>query len=102
MWMIVQRGEVTDDSSRQLQHAVRALDGLILMATRTGPVVALDDSMAPQLERHPLVQFMGPVRLNPRGAAADRLERIFAENLSRQIDLGALAQMQAAGEEPLT
>jgi hypothetical protein len=97
MWMIVQRGEVTDDSSRQLQHAVKALEGFILMVTRSGPVVALDDAVAPQLERHPLVEFMGPVQLNPRGLAADRLERIFAANLSRQLDIEALARMQAEG-----
>ncbi len=102
MWMVVQRGEVTDDTSRRLQHAVKALDGFILMVTRTGPVVALDDTVAAQLEQHPLVEFMGPVMLNPRGLAADRLERIFAENLSRQIDPDALARLQAAGEQPPT
>jgi hypothetical protein len=91
MWMIAQRGEVTDDTSRELQHWVRRCGGLILMVTRSGPLVALDDQDAPAVERHPLVEHMGPVRLNPNGFAASRLEQVFARNLSRQLDIGGEA-----------
>jgi hypothetical protein len=96
MWLIAVRGELTDGSSRELQRAVRERGGLILMVTRTGPIVALEDSEAAEVEKHPLVAFMGPVQLNPRGIAADRLQRVFAENLSRQIDLAALEEAEAA------
>ena len=96
MWFLATRGDLTDERSRELQRAVRERGGLILMVTRTGPIVALDDVEAAEVEKHPLVAFMGPVQLNPRGLAADRLQRVFAENLSRQVDLAALEEAQAA------
>jgi hypothetical protein len=42
--------------------------------------------------RNPLVEFLGPVTLNPNGVAAGILARIFAENLSKQIEGGASDQ----------
>lgn len=94
MWMIAQRGEVTEDTSRELQRWVRQCGGLILMVTRSGPLVALDDQDAPAVEQHPLVAHMGPVRLNPHGVAAKRLEQIFARNLSRQLDVSGLTDTE--------
>jgi hypothetical protein len=85
MYLISVRGELTQEASRDIQRHVRKFGGLILMVTRTGPIVALDDAVAPVVEQHPLIGFMGAVTLNPRGAAADRLQRIFAENLSKQF-----------------
>jgi hypothetical protein len=96
MWFIAQKGEVTEQTTRELTHAVREQGGLILMMTRTGPLVALDDDVAPVVERHPAVAFMGPVSLNPRGIAADRLQHIFAENLSKQLDLAAFEDLESA------
>jgi hypothetical protein len=96
MWMITQRGEVTEETSRELQLWVRQCGGLLLMATRSGPLVALDEDDAAKVEMHPLVEFMGPVELNPRGLAAKRLEAIFAENLSKQLDLDALRALEQA------
>lgn len=87
MYFINQKGEFSQDSSRTLQRAVREAGGFILMVTRNGPLVALATEKAPQVQRHPLVQFMGPVMLNPRGVAAQRLQQIFAENLSKQITI---------------
>jgi hypothetical protein len=96
MWMISQRGEVTDDTSRELQRWVKECGGLILIMTRSGPLVALDDEDAPIVEQHSLVEHMGPVELNPHGLAAKRLEQVFAQNLSRQIDLAGLTQGDGA------
>jgi hypothetical protein len=96
MWFIAQVGEVTDGSLRELCTAIRELGGVILMNTRTGPLVALDDDVAPAVEQHPLVAHMGPVALNPHGLAADRLQHIFAENISKQIDLAALEDAESA------
>jgi len=93
--MIAQRGEVTDDTSRELQHWIRRCGGLILMVTRSGPLVALDDQDAPAVEGHPLVEHMGPVHLNPNGVAARRLEQIFARNLGRQLAVGG----ETSGDE---
>jgi hypothetical protein len=96
MWMIAQRGEVTDDTSRELQRWVRECGGLILMMTRNGPLVALDDEDAPAVERHGLVEHMGPVQLNPHGLAAKRLEQVFAQNLSRQLELAGSTDADGA------
>jgi hypothetical protein len=98
MWFIAQKGEVTEETTRELTRAVREQGGLILMMTKTGPLVALEDQAAPVVEQHPLVGRMGPVSLNPRGIAVDRLQRIFAENLSKQLDLTAFDQSEAALE----
>ena len=49
-------------------------------------VIAIDDSQMPVIAHHPQVSFMGPVTLNPNGIAAQMLQNLFAQNLSRQID----------------
>jgi hypothetical protein len=87
MYIVGLKGGYSDDSSREVQRFVRSCGGLILMVTRTGPLVALDDSRAPAVSNHALVNFLGPVSLNPRGIAADRLQQIFADNLARQLNL---------------
>jgi hypothetical protein len=87
MWIIEQKGEYTPESSRTLQEFVHEHGGFILMVTRTGPLVALEDSKAAVVEKHPLVAFMGPVQLNPHGIAARQLQQIFAENLAKQLTI---------------
>ena len=88
MYIIALKGELTQDSSREIQRFVRQCDGFILMVTRAGPLVALDDTKAEVVAQHPLVRFMGPVTLSPHGLAAERLQQIFAENLSKQLKIG--------------
>ena len=93
MYLIAVRGGLTDEKSRDLQRFVRHHDGFILMVTRTGPIVALDERKSTLVSNHPLVEFMGPVELNPRGFLARELENIFAENLGKQV---ALVEDEAA------
>jgi hypothetical protein len=95
MYIIAQHGKVVQETSREVQRCVREQGGLILMVTRTGPLVLLDDSKVPQVQKHPLVRFMGPVTLNPRGVAANRLQQIFVKNLSKQLII-----QPAGGAEP--
>jgi hypothetical protein len=85
MYMIAMKGTVTEDSSRELQRFVRKCGGFILMSTQSGPLVALSEEQAAAVGSHPLVGFMGPVHLNPRGLAAGHLQQIFAENLEKQL-----------------
>lgn len=87
MYLIVLQGGYREDSSRDIQRLVCQEGGLILMVTRSGPIVALDDQRASKVSRHPLVKFMGGVTLNPHGLASDRLVRIFAQNLSQQVSI---------------
>src|SRR5262245_25880556 len=94
MYFVALKGEFTQDTSRTLQRLVRERSGFILMVTRNGPLVALDTERAPEVEKHPLVSFLGPVMLNPRGIAAQRLQQIFAQNLSKQLDLERLGVLE--------
>jgi hypothetical protein len=85
MYFVATNQRLTDETSRDLQRFVRDRGGLILMVTVNGPIVTLDESQAPMVEQHPLVQLVGPVNLNPRGVAAAELQRIFEHNLSQQL-----------------
>ena len=85
MFMIALRGGYSDDRSRDVQRFVRAHGGFILMSTRTGPIIALPEPELAAVAKHPLVAHIGGVTLNPRGIAADRLARVFAENLGQQV-----------------
>ncbi len=44
MYLIAVRGGMSDEKSRDLQRFVRHHDGFILMVTRTGPVIAIDET----------------------------------------------------------
>lgn len=94
MYIIAQKGGYSPDTARDLIGLVRQCGGFVLMTTRTGPLIALDDTALPTVAKHPLVAFIGPVTLNPRGIAADRLQRIFAENLSKQISVDSLGTLE--------
>lgn len=87
-YIITPHGEFTDDSARDLLHHVRRSGGYVLMVMQTSSVIAIDDSQMPAIGRHPQVAFIGPVTLNPNGIAAQMLQRLFAQNLSRQIEPG--------------
>lgn len=90
MYFVAVRGEMDQKTSRELQELIYHNGGFTLMVTRTGQVAALDDSKVPTLSKHPIVRNVGGVTLNPRGFAAERLQKIFAQNLSRQLDLSKL------------
>jgi hypothetical protein len=85
MYMVTFRGGFTAEASRDVQRHVRTLGGYILMVSPNGPVIAIDDSRAPEVAKHPSVDLVGGVTLNPRGRAAQYLQAIFTENLSKQI-----------------
>ena len=87
MYMVAFEGDYCDSTSRSVQHRVRECNGFTLMVMKTGIIAAFDDGMVPMVQSHPAVKMVGGVTLNPRGYAADRLQRIFAENLSKQIEV---------------
>lgn len=65
---------------------IRSLNGLILMATRQGAIVAgFDDSLVERVKKYQGVAFVGGVTLDPHGAASQELHRVFAEHLALQI-----------------
>jgi hypothetical protein len=87
MYMVAFDGEFSDAASRSVQHCIRDCKGFTLMVMKTGVIAAFDDAMVPRLQAHPAVRLVGGVTLNPRGFAAERVQRIFAENLSKQIEV---------------
>ena len=87
MYIVTFKGGFSQESSRSVQHHIRKLGGFILMVTRNGPLIAIDDSQAAAVGKQPAISFMGGVNFNPRGRAAEELQRIFAENLSKQVEI---------------
>ena len=89
MYMVAFNGDFSQPASRAVQHAIKKCSGFTLMVMRTGIIAAFDDRMVPFIESQPSVKLVGGVTLSPKGFAADRLQRIFAENLSKQLEVRA-------------
>jgi hypothetical protein len=87
MFLVGMMPGFSQETSRDVQHLVKKNGGFILMVTRNGPVVALDDSRVGAIQAHPQVRIVGGVTLDPKGLAAERLQRIFTENLMKQATL---------------
>jgi hypothetical protein len=90
MYFVAFNGAFSQQTSRDVQQLIYERHGFTLMVAKTGLVAALDDADAPIVAKHQAVRSVGGVTLNPRGWAAQRLQRIFAENLSRQVDMSKL------------
>lgn len=95
MYIVTFKGGFNQNASRDVQRHVRKLGGFILMVTPNGPIIAIDDSQAPAVAKHADVAFIGGVSLNPRGKAAESLQRTFAENLSKQVTIPAAGHSKA-------
>jgi hypothetical protein len=87
MYMVAFNGAFSQDTSRSVQQHIKKLNGFTLMVMKTGLIAAFDDSLVPYVQAHPAVKLVGGVTLSPQGYAADRLQKIFAENLSKQIEI---------------
>jgi hypothetical protein len=85
MYIVAFKGAFSQEVSRSVQHRIKQRGGFILMVAKTGIIAALDDSQVPAVQEHPDVALVGGVTLNPQGFAAERLKRVFAENLSKQL-----------------
>ncbi len=92
MYIVTFKGGFNQESSKSVQQHIRKLGGYVLMVTPNGPIVAIDDSQAAAAGKHPAIAFMGGVSFNPKGKAAEALQRIFAENLSKQIEVVAATE----------
>jgi hypothetical protein len=87
MYMVAFNGDFSQAVSRDVQHHIRKHNCVTMMVMKTGIIGAFDDSMVPFVQAHPSVKLVGGVSLSPNGYAADRLQRIFAENLAKQIQV---------------
>jgi hypothetical protein len=98
MFLVSMQPGFSQETSRDVQHLVRRNGGFILIVTPNGPVVAIDDSRVGAIQSHSQVRAVGGVTLNPKGLAAERLQRIFTENLAKQATLAAERIKQTKGE----
>jgi hypothetical protein len=89
MYFVAFKEGYSESASRDVQRQVREHSGVILMVTRSGIIVGLDDSQTAAIAKLPEVGLVGGVTLNPRGFAAERLQRVFMENLSKQFTIQA-------------
>lgn len=87
MYMVAFNGGFSQEMSRDVQHHIKKCNGFTLMVMKTGIIAAFDDGLVPHVQAHPGVKLVGGVTLSPKGYAADRLQRIFAENLSKQLEV---------------
>lgn len=85
MYIVAFKDGFSESASRDIQRQIRAVGGVILMVTRTGVIAGLDDAKVGVISKLPDVGVVGGVTLNPRGYAAERLQRVFMDNLAKQF-----------------
>jgi hypothetical protein len=87
-----------DDAAREeLAERVHRAGGFILMAAGAEALIAaLDEAWLPLIKQHEAVAFCGGLQLDPQGAAAEKLRRLFAANVAAQL------QARRADSAPLT
>ncbi len=86
MYLVQPRSEGDASARESIADFVALRDGFILMATSHGSlIVAFDEQHLAAIKAHPLVEFVGGVTLNPIGAQSASLQRVFAENVARQL-----------------
>lgn len=85
MYIVAFKDEATGEAARAIEEQVRQCGGFILMATRSGPLVLLPPAAVAVVAKHPRVGFVGGVTLDPSGFATQQLQRVFLENLTRQL-----------------
>ena len=73
---------------------------LLLLAHACLDEWSLDEAKSTLVSSHPLVEFMGPVELNPRGFLARELEGIFAANLGKCLLKRVFARTDFRGHAP--
>ena len=104
MYLVHPRQSDDEQARSTLAELVVSYQGFILMATSYGSlIVALDEQYVDTLKAHHLVAFVGGVTLNPGGAAAERLQHLFAHNVALQLQSrGASPAVQMGGADAPT
>lgn len=86
MYLVHPKHNEDDQARESIGELVANLQGFILMATSYGSlIIALDERYADTVRAHPQVEFVGGVTFNPDGPAAERLKRLFAQNVAAQL-----------------
>lgn len=96
-----------DDAVRDdIAEMLHGVGGFVLMAAGASALItAFDEQWLPMFKRHAAVEFCGALRLDPNGAAADKLRHLFAINVAAQLagrtQVPAEAPPQGARHRPL-
>jgi hypothetical protein len=96
-----------DDAVRdEIAELLHGVGGFVLMAAGASALItAVDEQWLALFRRHPAVEFCGALQLDPNGAAADKLRRLFASNVAAQlasrVDSPAEASPQGPRHRPL-
>jgi hypothetical protein len=91
-----------DDGARdELAELVLRVGGFVLMAAGASALItAFDEQWLPLFRRHDAVEFCGALQLDPHGAAADKLRRLFASNVAAQLAGRASLQAEVPQQGP--
>jgi hypothetical protein len=83
----LQASHCENDAMREdLAELIHGVGGFVLMAAGAEALIAaFDEQWLPALKRHEAVAFCGGLSLDPQGAAADKLRRLFAANVAAQL-----------------
>jgi hypothetical protein len=106
MFVVHPRDGDDDEARGEIAAFIAQRQGFILMATSYGSLIAaFDDVHLDSLKRHPLVDFVGGVTLDPAAPGAAALQRMFAENVAAQLVergvVGAAGDDAADDDDPL-
>ena len=86
MYFVRPKSSAPSDANEQIAGFVVQRQGFIMMATGSGALlIAMDDSFLDALKTHSMVDFAGPISFNPHNQAGASLQRLFANNIARQL-----------------
>ncbi len=86
MYLIHPKDDCDDKGREDIADFIAVRRGFILMATSHGSIIAaFDEQHLPSVQTHASVAFAGGVMLNPDAPGAAALQRMFAENVARQL-----------------
>ena len=75
-----------DEARSAVADLTNQVGGFVLMATSAGSIIAaFDERWVPAFKQHRAVAFCGAVNVNPQGAAAAKLQEMFAANVAAQL-----------------
>jgi hypothetical protein len=99
IYLVQLRDEACDDAAREdIAELIHRIGGFILMATGSQALIAaFDEQWLGALNRHKAVALCGGLHLDPNGAAAAKLRRLFAANVAAQLATRSPSEAPGSG-----
>ena len=100
MYLIHPKDDCDDKGREEIADFIAVRRGFILMATSHGSIIAaFDEQHLASVQMHSLVAFAGGVTLNPDAPGAAALQRMFAENVARQLVSQGITQQDSPAQD---